>query len=60
MVVAAAMLIPLIWTRAQLADEKEAVRQAILDYVEGVYSVDPARIERSERQMRQNTAGESG
>src|SRR4029079_5571771 len=28
-------------------DEREAVRQAVLDYVEGVYNVDPARIERS-------------
>ena len=27
--------------------EKEAVRQAILDYVEGVYEADPTRIERS-------------
>jgi phage gp16-like protein len=32
---------------AQSGPEKEAVRQAILDYVEGVYEVDPARIERS-------------
>src|SRR5262249_54978556 len=44
---AAAMLIPFLCTRAQLADEKEAVRQAVLDYVEGVYNVDPSRIERS-------------
>lgn len=27
--------------------EKEAVRQAVLDYVEGIYNVEPARIERS-------------
>jgi hypothetical protein len=27
--------------------EREAVRQAVLDYVEGVYEVNPARIERS-------------
>ena len=27
--------------------EREASRQAVLDYVEGVYNVDPARIERS-------------
>ncbi len=27
--------------------EQEAVRQAILDYVEGVYEADPTRIERS-------------
>jgi phage gp16-like protein len=32
---------------AQSGAEKEAVRQAVLDYVEGVYEVDPARIERS-------------
>ena len=32
---------------SQSADDKEAVRQAVLDYVEGVYEVDPARIERS-------------
>ncbi len=27
--------------------EREAVKQAVLDYVEGVYEVDPTRIERS-------------
>ncbi len=27
--------------------EREAVKQAVLDYVEGVYEVDPSRIERS-------------
>ena len=32
---------------SQSADEKEAVRQAALDYVEGIYNVDPSRIERS-------------
>src|SRR5689334_3192887 len=32
---------------APAADEREAVRQAVLDYVEGVYNVDPARIEKS-------------
>ena len=31
---------------ANKADD-EAVRQAVLDYVEGVYNVDPSRIERS-------------
>jgi hypothetical protein len=31
----------------QAAADREAVRQAVLDYVEGVYNVDPARIERS-------------
>ena len=29
------------------AAEREAVRQAVLDYVEGIYEVNPARIERS-------------
>jgi hypothetical protein len=32
---------------AQTAADKEAVRQAALDYVEGIYQVDPSRIERS-------------
>lgn len=27
--------------------DREAVRQAVLDYVEGIYNVEPARIERS-------------
>ena len=32
----------------QSADaDREAVRQAVLDYVEGIYNVEPARIERS-------------
>src|SRR5262245_63062078 len=33
--------------QAQTDAEREAVRQAALDYVEGVYNVDPSRIERS-------------
>jgi len=32
---------------SQSEADREAVRLAVLDYVEGVYSVDPARIERS-------------
>jgi hypothetical protein len=32
---------------SQTQDERERVRQAVLDYVEGVYQVEPARIERS-------------
>jgi hypothetical protein len=32
---------------AQTAADKDAVRQAALDYVEGIYQVDPSRIERS-------------
>jgi Putative lumazine-binding len=38
---------PFIRTHSQSSEEKEAVRQAVLDYVEGVYNVDPSRIERS-------------
>ena len=35
-------------TAQQGADaDREAVRQAVLDYVEGIYNVEPARIERS-------------
>jgi hypothetical protein len=33
--------------QAQTDADREAVRQAALDYVEGVYNVDPSRIERS-------------
>ncbi len=33
--------------RAQSGGEQESVRQAVLDYVEGVYEVSPTRIERS-------------
>jgi len=32
---------------SQSNDEREKVREAVLDYVEGVYQVEPARIERS-------------
>ena len=32
---------------AQAKDDKEAVRQAALDYIESVYEMDPARVERS-------------
>lgn len=32
---------------AQQVDDHEAVRQAVLDYVEGIYEVQPERIERS-------------
>ncbi|HEX6324246.1 MAG TPA: nuclear transport factor 2 family protein [Vicinamibacterales bacterium] len=33
--------------RAQSAADREAVRQALLDYVEGIYNVQPERLERS-------------
>ena len=43
LVVASVLLAaPFIWTQAQPSDEKEAVRRAVLDYVEGVYNVDPS------------------
>ena len=32
---------------AQSSDDKEAVRQAALDYVEAIYEVNPAKVERS-------------
>jgi hypothetical protein len=32
---------------ARQTDDREAVRQAVLDYVEGIYQVQPERIERS-------------
>ncbi len=34
-------------SRAQSTDDREGVRQAVLDYVEALYEVAPARIERS-------------
>ncbi len=44
---ALALLLPLADATAQTATDKEAVRQAALDYVEGIYTVDTSRIERS-------------
>ena len=38
---------PAALSRTQAAADREAVRQAGLDYVEGVYNVQPERIERS-------------
>lgn len=38
---------PAVLSLTQAAQDKEAVRQAGLDYVEGVYNVQPERIERS-------------
>lgn len=32
--------------RSFQAEDEEAVRQAVLDYVEGIYEIDPSRIER--------------
>ena len=34
-------------SKTQLPDDREAVKQAVLDYVEALYEADPARIERS-------------
>ena len=41
------LAVPFLLAEVRSANEKEAVRQAVLDYVEGVYNVDPSRIERS-------------
>lgn len=46
-VLIAAALAPAALSGTQAAQDKEAVRQAGLDYVEGVYNVQPERIERS-------------
>lgn len=44
---AAAIAVAPVSSVAQTPEDKEAVRQAALDYVEGIYNVEPARIERS-------------
>jgi Putative lumazine-binding len=45
---AATMLLAIpVTSRIRAGAEREAVKQAVLDYVEGVYEVNPARIERS-------------
>jgi hypothetical protein len=41
------LLIAIPCASAQTASDKEAVRQAALDYVEGLYTADTSRIERS-------------
>jgi hypothetical protein len=46
LLIAAVVLLP-VAAGAQTDAEREAVRQAVLDYVEGIYEVNPARIERS-------------
>ena len=46
LLIAALVLLP-VGAFAQGDAEREAVRQAVLDYVEGIYEVNPARIERS-------------
>jgi hypothetical protein len=48
LVIAALVLLPAGATAQEgAAAEREAVKQAVLDYVEGIYEVNPARIERS-------------
>jgi hypothetical protein len=47
LLLACAMVLPATAATAQTASDKEAVRQAALDYVEGIYTVDTSRIERS-------------
>ena len=46
LLIAAVVLMPAA-AAAQTDADREAVRQAVLDYVEGIYEVTPARIERS-------------
>ena len=46
LLIAAVVLLPAA-AAAQTDADREAVRQAVLDYVEGIYEVNPARIERS-------------
>ncbi len=41
------ILLPNSQVQAQEQADREAVRQAVLDYVEGIYDVDPSRVERS-------------
>jgi hypothetical protein len=48
LLLAAILLVtPALAAQAQTKDDREAVRQAVLDYVEGIYDVDHTRIERS-------------
>jgi hypothetical protein len=44
---AALAITPSVLSRTQAAQDRDAVRQAALDYVEGVYTVQPERIQRS-------------
>ena len=47
MALAMLFVLPFSSAQAQTDADREAVRQAALDYVEGIYNVDPSRIERS-------------
>jgi hypothetical protein len=46
-IVAAVGLAPTVLSHTRAASDRDSVRQAALDYVEGIYSVQPERIERS-------------
>ena len=46
LIIAALVLLPSA-ALAQTDAEREAVKQAVMDYVEGIYTVDASRIERS-------------
>ena len=46
-IAALSLVLPLADVTAQAPTDKEAVRQAALDYVEGIYTGDTSRIERS-------------
>jgi hypothetical protein len=45
--IAAIGLVPTVFSRTPAASDQDSVRQAALDYVEGIYNVQPERIERS-------------
>jgi hypothetical protein len=46
-IAAAAGLTPSVLSATQTAQDRESVRQAALDYVEGIYNVQPERIQKS-------------
>lgn len=47
LIIAALVLLPASVAAQGMDAEREAVKQAVLDYVEGIYTVDATRIERS-------------
>ena len=47
MVIVVLLAVPVAQAQPGNEADREAVRQAVLDYVEGIYNVEPARIERS-------------
>lgn len=42
-----ALVLLTVCAKAQIQDDREAVKQAVLDYVEALYEADASRIERS-------------